>query len=440
MNVAEAAPRPTEYGSEGGGPLEVVHARCAGLDVHKETVVACVLPPGPGGSVARETRTFGAMLGELEGLAAWLAEAGVTHVALEATGVYWQPIYHVLEGDGRWTVRAVNPEHVEAIAGRKTDRADAERLAFLLRHDLRRGSFIPERAQRELRELTRGRTGLVRERARVVQRLEKGLEGATIKLGAVVSDLLGVSGQRMLDAALQGITDPDELVGLAHARLQPKRDLLVQSLQGPLTRPLRFLAQQHPDHWRELDARISAFDAEIAEQSRPFEALLTRLDAIPGVGRRTAAVILTEIGPDVHAFPSARHLAAWAGLSPGNRQSGGRRKAARTRHGNPGLKAALTEAAWAASRCRQGYLPAQLRRLAGRRGRKRARVAVAHSLVTIISHLIADGTDHHDLGPPYFDERERDRKQQRALATLRALGYDVALTPHSPSDPLPEVA
>jgi transposase len=420
--------------------MEVVHARSAGLDVHKKTVVACVLTPGAGEAVAREERTFGTMLGELEALAAWLRELGVTHVALEATGVYWKAVYNVLEGEARWTVRVVNPEHVKAISGRKTDRADAERLAFLLRHDLLQGSFIPARAQRELRELTRARTALIRERARVVQRLEKALEGANIKLGAVVADLLGASGQRMLDAALQGVTDPDELAGLAHGRLQPKRDLLVEALRGRLTRALRFLAQQHLDHWRELDARIGAFDAEIAEQLRPFDELLARLDAIPGVGRRTAEVIAAEIGPDVRAFPTDRHLAAWAGVSPGNRQSGGRRKAARTRHGNPWLKGALTEAAWAASRCKDGYLPAQYRRLAGRRGRKRAIVAVAHSLVTIVYHLIAEGTAYHDLGADYFDRRDRDRKELRALATLRALGYDVSLSPQPGTAPAPEAA
>ena len=420
--------------------MEVVHARCAGLDVHKKTVVACVLRSGPGGVVERQARTFSTMLGALEVLAAWLTEAGVTHVVLEATGVYWKPVYNVLEGEGRWTVLVVNPEHVKAISGRKTDRADAERLAFLVRHDLLQGSFIPARAQRELRELTRARTALIRERARAVQRLEKVLEGANIKLAAVVSDLLGVSGQKMLAAALQGVTDPDELAGLAHPRLQPKRDLLVEALRGQLSRPLRFLVQQHLDHWRELDLRISAFDTEIAEQLRPFEELLTRLDAIPGVGQRTAEVIVTEVGTDVDTFPSARHLAAWAGVSPGNRQSGGRRRAARTRHGNPWLKAALTEAAWAASRCHQGYLPAQYRRLAGRRGRKRALVAVAHSLVTIIYHLLANGSEYCDLGTHYFVERDRARAEQRALTTLRALGYQVTLTAQPPTDPVPEVA
>ena len=421
--------------------MDVVHARCAGLDVHKRTVVACVLRPGEGGVVKPEPETFSTMLGELERLAGWLAERGVTHVAMEATGVYWKAVYNVLEGAGRFTVLVVNPEHVKAVTGRKTDRADAQRLAFLLRHDLLHGSFIPDREQRELRELTRARTALVRERARVVQRLEKVLEGENIKLGAVVTQLLGASGQAMLDAALQGVTDPEELAGLAHGKLRPKHDLLVQALAGRLTRPLRFLTQQHLDHWRELDARVAAFDTEIADLLRPFDHLIERLDAIPGVGRRTAEVILAEIGTDVAAFPSERHLAAWAGVSPGNRQSGGRRKAARTRHGNLWLKAALTEAAWAAGRATHGYLAAQYRRLTARRGRKRAVVAVAHSLVTSIYFMLLHDVPFADLGGDYLDLRDRDRREQRALQTLRSLGYDVANIPRpAPTAPAPEAA
>ncbi|MFN8637422.1 MAG: IS110 family transposase [Chloroflexota bacterium] len=414
--------------------MDVVHERCAGLDVHKRTVVACVLVPGEAGTVQTETATFSTMLGELERLAGWLAERRVSHVALEATGVYWKAVYNVLEGADRWTVLVVNPEHVKAITGRKTDRADAQRLAFLVRHDLLSGSFIPAREQRELREVTRARTALVRERARIVQRLEKTLEGANIKLGAVVTELLGTSGQAMLDATLAGVSDPEELAGLAHHKLAPKRELLVQALAGRLTRPLRFLVQQHLDHWRELDARITAFDAEIADLLRPFDALIARLDAIPGVGRRTAEIIVAEIGTDVDAFPSERHLAAWAGLCPGNRQSGGRRKTARTRHGNPWLKAALTEAAWAASRCKDGYFQAQYHHLVPRRGRKRAIVAVAHSLITALYFMLHHDVPFHDLGGDYFERRDRDRQQQRAIATLRSLGYDVTLSPHPPTD------
>jgi transposase len=269
------------------------------------------------------------------------------------------------------------------VSGRKTDIKDCEWIADLLRHGLLRASFVPDRAQRELRELTRYRTGLVRERARVVQRPEKVLEGANIKLGAVVTELLGVSGQRMLDAAVQGMTDPDELVGLAHAKLQPKRDLLIEALQGQLTRPLHFLIEQHLAHWRELDARVAAYDAEIAEQLRPFDELVVRLGAIPGVGQRTAEVIVAEIGVDVAAFPS------------------------------PG-------------------------RLAARRGRRRAIVALAHTLVVDIYFMLARGTDYADLGARYFDLRDRDRTERRILATLRNLVYDVTVS--SRPAPNPEAA
>ncbi len=420
--------------------MEVVHARCAGLDVHKRTVVACVLQSGAAGAVEREERTFGTMLADLEALAGWLAAAAVSHVVLEATGVYWKPVFNVLESHGGFSVLVVNPEHVKAITGRKTDRADAARLATLLRHDLLVGSFIPDRAQREWRELTRARTGLIRERARVVQRLEKTLEGGNIKLGAVLSDLLGASGQRMLQALVAGVADPEQVVGLAHGKLAAKRAALAAALAGQLSPALRFLVQQHLEHWQELDARIAAFDAEIAETLRPFDAIIARLDAIPGVGRRTAEIILAEVGPTVARFATARHLAAWAGLSPGNRESGGKRRAARTRHGNPWLKAALTEAAWAASRCRSGYLPAQYRRLARRRGRKRAIVAVAHSLLVVIYHLLDRGTEYVDLGGSYFQQRDPTAVEHRAVADLRTLGYRVTLHRDEPSTPATEAA
>ncbi len=424
--------------------MDVVHACCAGLDVHKKTVVACVLRSGPGGVVVKKTQTFSTMTVQLAALADWLAGEGCTHVALEATGVYWKPVYNLLEE--RFTVLVVNPEHIKALAGRKTDLKDAERLAQLLRHDLLTGSFIPSfiptRAQRELRELTRARTALIRERARVVQRLEKTLEGANIKLAAVLTDLLGVSGQRILEALVQGVTDPEQLADLAHWRVQKKRAELEQAVVGALSGPLRFLVVQHLEHWRELDRRIALYDREVTEQLRPFAAVIERLEAIPGVGVRTAQVILAELGGDLSRFPTPQQLAAWAGVSPGNRESGGKRRAARTRHGNPWLKAALTEAAWAAGRCKEGYLAAQFRRLAARRGKKRAVVAVAHSLIVIVYHMLRDGTEYQDLGTSYFDERDRTAIQRRAVGRLEALGFRVHLEPLAPSTaiPKPEVA
>lgn len=408
--------------------MDVVHPRVAGLDVHKRSVQVCVLQSGPAGTVERTDRGFATMVDDLTGLAAWLTAEGVTHVVMEATGVYWKSVYNVLESEADFAaILVVNPEHIKAVTGRKTDRADAARLAFLLRHDLLVGSFIPERSQRELRDVVRGRTALIRERARTVQRLEKALEAANIKLGAVLTELLGVSGQAMLDALLAGELDPQGIVQLAHPKLAPKRADLERALATTLSPLARFLVQQQLDHWRDLDARITTFDTAIDQALTDETELLERLDAVPGIGRRTAEIIVTEIGPTVERFPTARHLAAWAGVAPGNRESAGKQKRARTRRGNAWLKAALTEAAWAAVRCKTGYLPAQYARLAGRRGRKRAIVAVAHTLVHIVYHMIATGSSYQDLGGDYFEQRDRDGAERRALATLKRLGYRVEL-------------
>jgi transposase len=408
--------------------MEVLHPRCAGLDVHKRSVVACAMWSGPGGTVVTKTRTFGTMTADLEGLADWLAEQGCATVAMEATGAYWKPVYNVLEARGGCAPVVVNAEHCRAVPGRKTDVKDAEWLATLLRHGLVRASFIPDRAQRELRELTRYRTALIRDRADEVNRLQKTLEAANIKLASVISDVTGVSGQRILEALVAGRTDPEELADLAHARVQKKRAELEQAVVGRLEGVLRFVVQRQLEHLRQLDGLIAQCDAEVAERLRPFAAELERLDGIPGVGLRTAQVLLAEIGPDVSRFPSHRHLAAWAGLCPGNKASGGKRRPARTRKGSPWLKAALTEAAWGASRCRSGYLAAQFRRLAGRRGRKRALVAVAHSIVVIAYHVLARGTSFEDLGGAYFDERDREATRRAAVGRLEALGYRVELT------------
>jgi transposase len=408
--------------------MEVQHPRCAGLDVHKQTVVACALRSGCGGKVEREVTTFGTMTADLEALAGWLAERGVSHVAMEATGAYWQPVYNVLEAAGGFELWVVNAEHLRAVPGRKTDVKDAEWLATLLRHGLVRPSFIPDRGQRELRELTRYRTALIRERASEINRLQKTLEAANIKLAAVLTDVTGVSGQRILDALVAGRTDPEQLADLAHWRVQKKRADLERAVVGQLDGALRFVVQQQLKHLRSLDAQIAECDAEVAERMRPFAAELGRLRTIPGVGPRIAEVILAEIGPDVRRFPTHRHLAAWAGMCPGNKASGGKRSPARARKGSPWLRAALAEAAWAARHCKQGYLPAQFRRLVTRRGTKRAIVAVGHSIVVIVYHLLARRTTFEDLGGLYFDQRDREAVRRRAVKRLHDLGFDVALT------------
>jgi transposase len=408
--------------------MQVVQERCAGLDVHKRTVVACVLWSAPGGVVGSRTRTFGTMTADLRELAAWLAERGCTSVAMEATGVYWKPVYNVLEAHGGFELVVANAEHLRTVPGRKTDVKDAQWIAELMRHGLLRASFIPDRAQRELRELTRYRTALARTRADEVNRLQKTLEGANLKLAAVLTDVTGVSGQRILTALLDGQTDPAELVQLAHGRLKPKLAALEQALVGQVTGPLQFLLRQQLRHLAELETLIEACDTQIAELPQPFATELARLRTIPGIGRRTAEVLVAEVGTDLTRFPSAGHLAAWAGLAPGNKASGGKRQPARARKGSPWLRAALTEAAWAASHCKEGYLPAQFRRLAARRGKKRALVAVGHSILVSAYHLLTRGEDYCDLGGQYFDERDRERVRRRTVHRLEALGYDVYLT------------
>jgi transposase len=407
------------------GEMEVRHPRCAGLDVHKRSVVACALLAGADGTVGREVATFGTMTADLEALAGWLAERAVPVVALEATGVYWKPVYNVLEAAGGVEVLVVNPEHLRAVPGRKTDVKDAEWLADLLRHGLVRGSFIPDRAQRELRELVRYRTALIRERAREVNRLQKVLEGANLKLATVLSDVTGVSGRRILEALVQGVEDPTALADLAHWRVQRNRAALEQAVVGRLSPVLRFVVRQQLAHLDALEGQVAACDAAVAEQTRPFAEALARLQTIDGIGRRTAEVLVAELGVDLGRFPTARHLAAWAGLCPGNRESGGKRQPARARKGSPWLRAALAEAAWAAGRKRDGYLAAQFRRLAARRGKKRAIVAVAHSILVIAYHLLTEQTTYRDLGTAYFDHRDREAVRRRAVRRLEAVGYVV---------------
>jgi transposase len=407
--------------------MEVRYDHCAGLDVHKKTIVACVLHSAPGGTTRKEIRSFRTLLPDLERLRAWLIEEGCTHAVMEATGVYWKPVYNVLEE--HLTLVVVNPEHVKVLAGRKTDVKDAEWLADLLRHDLVRGSFIPDREQRDLRELTRLRTALIQDRARAVNRLQKSLEGANIKLASVLSDVMGVSGQRILDALLEGEEDPEVLVGLSHSRLRAKQEELKQALMGQVRGCLRFVISQELAQIRNLDEQIAACDEEVAQEMRPFAEQIARLEEIPGIGRRNAENILAETGADLSRWPTAAHFTSWCGVTPGNRASGGKRRPARTRQGNPWVKRAGTEAAWAAGRTKQSYLGERFRRLAARRGRKRAIVAVAHEILQIIYYLLTRGTRYQDLGVAYSEERHRAAIQRQALRQLQRLGYEVNLTP-----------
>ena len=405
--------------------MEVVYPHCCGLDIHKRTVVACRLGPAADGRPQKEVRTFGTMTDDLLALADWLGAGGVTHVALEATGVYWQPLWNLLED--RFDLLLVNAYHVKQVPGRKTDVKDAEWLADLLRHGLLRASFVPPRPQRELRELTRYRTALVRERTRAANRIQKTLEGANLKLGDVASNVLGVSGQAILRALVAGTTDPAALADMARGRLRDKRAALERALTGAVGPHQRFLLGEQLRHLAALDAALARASAEIARRVRPRAAALEALDTIPGVARRTAEALVAEVGTDLSRFPSAAHLASWAGLCPGNHQSAGKRQSGRTRKANPWLRAALTEAAQGAAHTKHTYLGAQFRRLAARRGAKRAAIAVGHSILVIAYHLLTTGEVYADLGANYFDERARDAVQRRLVRRLEALGYAVQL-------------
>jgi transposase len=399
--------------------MEMVYERCCGVDVHKRTVVACLLTPGGDGQPAKELRTFGTMTADLLALSDWLAAAGCSHVAMEATGAYWKPIYNLLED--RFAVLVVNAAHIKAVPGRKTDVRDAEWIADLLRHGLLRPSFIPDRPQRELRELTRYRTTLVHERANEVNRLQKVLEGANIKLASVATDILGKSGRDILVALVGGTSEPAALAQLARGRLREKIPQLEQALAGQFSAHQRFLIAQQLAHIDFLDASLERVSAEIGERLRPFEPEVERLQTIPGIGRRTAETLLAEIGADLSRFPSARHLAAWAGLCPGNDESAGKRRSGRTRKGSPWL------------RTQETYLAAQYRRLAARRGAKRAAVAVAHSLLVMVYALLTQRVTYRELGGQYFDQRDRQAIEHRLVHRLEALGYTVSLAPTSPA-------
>jgi transposase len=407
--------------------MDVLFTRCCGLDIHKRTVVACLIVPGPDGQPAKEVRSFGTMTDELMRLANWLTTNAVTHVVMESTGVYWKPIWNLLEE--QFTLLLVNARHVKAVPGRKTDAKDCEWLADLLRHGLLHGSFVPDRPQRELRELTRYRTSLVQERSAEINRLQKTLEGANVKLGDVATDIMGLSSRQMLAALAGGETDAGAMAHLAQGRLRDKLPELERALTGRVGPHQRFLLAQQLAHIDFLDAAIAEVSAEIAARLRPCEEGMERLATIPGIGRRTAEVLIAEIGTDMSRFPTPAHLASWAGMCPGNDESAGKRRSGKTRKGSPWLRATLIEAARAAGRSKGTYLAAQYHRLAARRGTKRAAVAVGHTILLIVYRLLSEGEVYRDLGECYFDERDRHAVERRLVARLEGLGYRVSLDP-----------
>ena len=411
--------------------MHVVYERCCGLDVHKRSVVACLLLVEGDGRARKEVRTFGTMTADLLALADWLLAAGCTHVAMESTGVYWKPIWNLLEGS--FTLLLANARHIKAVPGRKTDVRDSEWIADLLQHGLLRPSFVPPRPQRELRELTRYRTALLRERAAEVNRLQKTLEGANIKLASVATDVTGRSGRQIMAALVQGATDATTLAGLAQGRLRKKLPQLEQALTGQMRAHQRFLLAQQLAHIESLETIIAQVSAEIARRVSRCEDAIARLTSIPGVGRRTAEVLVAEVGTDMRQFPTAEHLASWAGLCPGNNASAGKRKSGRTRKGNPWLRTALVEVAQAAGRAKRTYLGAHYQRLVRRRGKKKATVAVAHTILVITYYLLLRQTTYEDLGSRYFDERDRRAVERRLVHRLEAPGYNVILEPVPPA-------
>jgi len=405
--------------------MQIVHTHCAGLDVHKKTVVVTIIVPDEQGGVRKETRTFGTMTRELLALSDWLLENGISHVAMESTGEYWKPIYNILENN--FEVWLVNAQHIKAVPGRKTDVKDSEWIAELLRHGLLSASFVPPRGQRELRELTRYRSTFVRTRATLVNRVHKVLESANIKLTSVVSDVMGVSGRAMLAAILQAQSTPEAMAELAKGRMRNKRELLSKALEGYVQAHHRFVLLELLEQIDSLDETIQRFNEQIEVYCRPFEEAVVLLDTIPGVGRETAEVIVSEIGTDMSRFPTANHLASWAGVAPGNHESAGKRYSGKTTKGNKALAAALNQAAHAAARTKNTYFSAQYRRLAARRGKKKAIVALEHTILVIAYHLIQRKEPYRELGSDYFDKRRPEATAKRLIQRLEKLGYAVSL-------------
>jgi transposase len=420
--------------------MEVMFTRCAGIDVHKRTVVVCRVVLTDEGAWLRETRTYATTTDDLLRLSDWLTAGGCTHVGLESTGEYWKPVFNLLEGSCE--VWLLNAQHIQAVPGRKTDVRDAEWIAELLRHGLVRPSFIPPRHQRDLRELTRHRTTFVRERATLANRVQKVLEGTNLKLAAVVTNVLGVSGRAILAALLAGEEDVAVLADLAKGKLRKKRDELERALRGQLRPHHRFLLAELLAQIDGLDATIARFDAEIARQcaANEEEEVVTLLDTIPGIGRAMAELLVAEVGVDMGRFPTPAHLAAWAGVAPGNNESGGRQRAGKTRKGNTWLKTALVQAAHGAARAHGTALAARYRRIAARRGAKRAIMAVAHRLLIIAYHVIAQREPYRELGAGYLDRQQPAALADRLLRRLRQLGVEVQVRASASTDATPIVA
>jgi transposase len=405
--------------------MEVLYRCCCGLDVHAQTVVACLVKEG-----RKQTRTFSTMTDDLLALLDWLLAEGCTHAAIESTGVYWRPVFNLLEGQVE--VILVNARHIKAVPGRKTDVKDSEWLADLLRHGLLKASFIPPLEIRELRELVRYRQTLIKDQATIANRVQRIIESGNIKLGQVASDVMGVSGRLMLRALAEGEADGQKLATLARGRLKKKAAQLERALSGRLSRAQRFVLAELLERWGELEAAIEKVNEQIREEvakcKDPFvERAIELLKTIPGVGRGVAEVIVGEIGVDMTKFATDKHLASWAGMCPGNNESAGKRKSGKTRKGSRSLRVALVQAAWAATHTKGTYLSAQYRRLVKRKGRKKALVAVGHSLLVMIYHILERKEGYKELGGDYFDKQQSKGQCQRLVRQLEALGMKVTV-------------
>lgn len=412
--------------------MDSIYRCCCGLDVHKDTVAACLRKIGDDGKVHSEKRTYSTMTKGLLSLSDWMAREGVTHVAMESTGVYWKPIWNILEGG--FTVLLVNARHIKQVPGRKTDMKDCEWIAQLLQHGLLNSSFVPPTPIRELRDLTRHRAKIIGEQATVSNRIQKTLEDANIKLASVATDIMGVSGRAMLKAIISGQEDPKVLADLAKRRLREKIPQLKLALEGRVTDHHRFMLETLLDQWEYLESLIKRLDGRIEDVMRPFEESVELLKSIPGVEQRTAENLIAEIGNNMDQFPSAEHLASWAGMCPGNNESAGKRKSGTTPKGNRWLRRTLNQSSWAASHTKNSYLSAQYRRLASRRGKKRAIVAVGHTILKIVYYMLKHKVSYDDLGNDYFDRLSSESLKRYLIKRLEKLGHKVTL------EPLKEVA